>query len=905
MFDALKRRGAGQKPPSQAEELEPLLAEARKERAALMALLEEAKSAGGKFAETTRALGDAYAHAGEVGTRVDDVSRRLKSVETTAASVDAAGLRVAALMATVREAELAVQQILAPGGELQQQRQIAQQLSAHALQARAALDLLASEQETLTRLRADLGGTTEELQAAGKRMTGATSQIEALRAAAAAAANDEARLRDLARESRDEVMAVAGTARELEQKLQRFTELQDAAGRLDERLMAQHALAEHVAQKTKVLENQKRTIEHAIVEAHRLGEMMSVMDSQVSRLNDGNQRAIRVDENVERIDRLVRESTEKLETAIRARDGLAADLVRLDRDRSSLTEFGKKYEERLAGERRALDASQARVAALEGAVARLEQTQAVVGAREQELTAMSDRLSSLASQVETFDARARAVGDKVQALDGVQQDLSRLDEISRRVTWQMESLKTARKDLDEMRMDIQAFYIEHAEASQLRDRLAGDRATLEAFLERMGAFATQLPDLDARMNAIKGKLSIVDEGSQKAANLVAVADDLDRHMTRLVGYQQFVERIDGRLDALAVLTADVDRKLEEQLARRQEADELRSVFDGVSIQATDLRRKLDDVSDVQAKLLPITTQVASLRADVERAHSRLAATLQDQTELGQQETRISGMLESVRTLVGDVSERLSQAQGLTSALSRSEAIKDTLMKELSVVQGRQSEVAGQMDAAEAHLKDIDGVFRKLEQRRDQIAFTEHRIGAFEATANELTAQCETVERRLRDLAAQNEMLAAVRRDVEGVHSASADSKADLAYLEAHRSEVVALRAQLDEVLAMARSTEERLSEIQARKRMVDEVQLKVNVITGMLADVRVNLETVGEQKAVLDHVLEGLATLSERVSEAQSTLRSLQAERELAERIAAGIKSLRSRTTITDDRKRA
>ena len=92
------------------------------------------------------------------------------------------------------------------------------------------------------------------------------------------------------------------------------------------------------------------------------------------------------------------------------------------------------------------------------------------------------------------------------------------------------------------------FYKSHAAATQLRDRLAADRSALEGFLERTAVFSTGLPELESRMDAITGKLAIVDEGTQKAANLVSIADDLDRQMTRIATQQQFVERVETRLN---------------------------------------------------------------------------------------------------------------------------------------------------------------------------------------------------------------------------------------------------------------------------------------------------------------------------------------------------------------------
>ena len=45
------------------------------------------------------------------------------------------------------------------------------------------------------------------------------------------------------------------------------------------------------------------------------------------------------------------------------------------------------------------------------------------------------------------------------------------------------------------------------------------------------------------MDVQVAKLSVVEEGTQKAAALVAVAEDLDRQMTRIAGHQQLVEKL--------------------------------------------------------------------------------------------------------------------------------------------------------------------------------------------------------------------------------------------------------------------------------------------------------------------------------------------------------------------------
>ena len=112
----------------------------------------------------------------------------------------------------------------------------------------------------------------------------------------------------------------------------------------------------------------------------------------------------------------------------------------------------------------------------------------------------------------------------------------------------------------------------------------------------------------------------------------------------------------------------------------------------------------------------------------------------------------------------------------------------------------------------------------------------------------------------------------------------------------HRTQVDAVRKQLDNALKSVGETEERMAALETRKKLVDEVQTKTNVIVNVLEDVRVNLEMLGEQRAVVDHVVESMAGVNETVQKAQATLKALQTERELGERIERSIKQLRSKS---------
>ena len=99
------------------------------------------------------------------------------------------------------------------------------------------------------------------------------------------------------------------------------------------------------------------------------------------------------------------------------------------------------------------------------------------------------------------------------------------------------------------------------------------------FGERTAAMLSRTPDLEARLDAVLGKMALVDEGNQSAARLGELAAELDAQVTRVGARLQFVEKLEQRVNGLHVVTAEVEHKLAEQLARRAEVESLKSLCD--------------------------------------------------------------------------------------------------------------------------------------------------------------------------------------------------------------------------------------------------------------------------------------------------------------------------------------
>src|SRR5256885_13781180 len=109
------------------------------------------------------------------------------------------------------------------------------------------------------------------------------------------------------------------TVKDVENKLGPLARLHELSQSTDERLSALNALAEHVAHKAKVLESQQQAVEHAVVQANRVNEMVWSMDVQIGKLGEGMKQVAKAEETVHRIEKLTEEAAAQFDSTSRLR----------------------------------------------------------------------------------------------------------------------------------------------------------------------------------------------------------------------------------------------------------------------------------------------------------------------------------------------------------------------------------------------------------------------------------------------------------------------------------------------------------------------------------------------------------------------------------------------------------
>ncbi|MFO1265933.1 MAG: hypothetical protein U1F25_07350 [Rubrivivax sp.] len=324
-----------------------------------------------------------------------------------------------------------------------------------------------------------------------------------------------------------------------------------------------------------------------------------------------------------------------------------------------------------------------------------------------------------------------------------------------------------------------------------------------------------------------------------------------------------------RADALAGVFAALLEQAEE-VARRQAELELRQ--DAVLGKMT-----LADEGHVSARHL--AEMEGELDAQLVRVQDRLDFI-----------DRLEQRVGNLQAVVADVERRLSAQLSRRSEVESLKALADALVE--------------QMVQAHQRLEDVAAVQQRLLPVAAQAAAlagtleaSQQAVNAFEGRLAALGQGTGAMESKLDALAERGALLASLRTEIDALREVGERSRADVQFVSEREAALAALRSQVEDLAGRAADTDGKLAGIEARRAVVEEVKSHTDTITHLLGDIQLKLEILGEQRSEIDHVGGQLARLDFTLQEAQNTLRALQREREVAERIEQGLKALRARTS--------
>ena len=880
--------GSDAQPVAVAEDLDTQIARAQDVRQALEALIAAAQSHVVHMPEVNASLEEGERRAVHLGGRLEVLAARVDDFENVRRQAQTVESRVVALEERVQEA-------LAREAQVDEHRSAIEALASLARSAGANVEELKKEGAAFLQLEERLPRLWKEFQPLFEQQATLKNDLDALRGGILTLSQDAETGRDAALKARAHAIKVTETVTELQQKFEPLSQISALSKDTDAQLRTLNGLSEHVAAKIKALEDQQSVVERALVESRRVHEMVWDMENQLKKLDEGSKRAARVEETLAALQRMQAATNSTLEEASRARENFRRDVDRQDRDAQSLIETVRRQLDQLAGNKHEIETVHERLRLVQTGLAAAETRVEAVSTREQELEQLLERMQHIAARVQELAASAESLHRKQASLGALEERLDALEAAAKRTQWQFESLAEHRKDLDALKTEIQTVHTTYEQTATLLDKLRTDKREIEVFLDRAGSFMAQASQFEIKVDALTAQIVSAEASAAKTTSVADAVGDLAARLAALEPRTQIVEDLEGRLNALSALSHDVDRRLGEQLSARTELESVKVVCEGLGAQVTDAQQKLAAVNAARLELEPAIDRLAVLQHDLEHARAALQALQRDDDTLAAQDRRLVELSETSRALSLDAAQRLETVQGLHQELDKAGTLREQLVGELAQIQKQHRDTFAQIEAADDQFNRLDTLWKKLEQRRSQLTEAEQTLGQVDGRMDELRRLTDVVERKIQNLAEREQVVEAVRRGIEGVHALGQKSQADLDVISERRAEIASATSEMERVRDSLAVTHERIVAIENRRQLVDDVQRKADTIMNLLGDVQITLDSVSEQKAMVDHVFAELARIEYLVQEARGTMRALQTERDVAQRIAENVRQFHAR----------
>ena len=213
---------------------------------------------------------------------------------------------------------------------------------------------------------------------------------------------DYAKLRETSRDARED-RRLRGSREGIENKLGPTGEAERAEQGDREKLAVLNAMAEHVSQKTRVLE----------AEAHRRTAVTEAIMSTIwsgtwtsrSATDEGLRQAARGEEIAARMDKLVEDATFRIDTAAKVRDEFVQETARMEKEGRALATAMRTNVEQLSLEKQESEVLYARLRALRESVQAAEERMDALGVKERHLSHLPQRVDEFGKMFETLLGR--------------------------------------------------------------------------------------------------------------------------------------------------------------------------------------------------------------------------------------------------------------------------------------------------------------------------------------------------------------------------------------------------------------------------------------------------------------------------------------------------------------------
>jgi len=635
------------------------------------------------------------------------------------------------------------------------------------------------------------------------------------------------------------------------------------------------ALADQVAQKTTMLEQEREAVDRAASQIAQLTRMDRELDAWLRRQEEQIRRFGPIEAKlteVKSIQDKVLSRTEELQgTSQKIEDAQQSARQAL----TDLREQMRKSSEGFELEHRGLHAVSERIGDLRNAVKECEARLSVLDAASQGTAAVQTQVRNVGEQIVDLSKEVAALAQDAARSSALRQDVSRLDQMATELAARM-------RRLDEIRPGVEQAVDQLAALKGTRELLSDGLEHMRTAAEEMsrlrethGETQAWLANADVWTRKVQGQVKELSALEPMVERIRVEVEVVKGSMVQIQSQREMVENVQRNLADIGSLSAEIKDRTE-GLKSRMDAAESR--FAQLGRQAEGAQQLSDAVTVVTSSLAEAERRMSSVDESVRAMEGRTQ--------------QINQVEEKIRLLGQDLDQRQGALDKATEHLTRASALRKEAAEAAQRMEEVTRVVGTTLAQAEERAGNLQQVSSQLETRAGSLKYIDRQLTHFEELLEKWESAQAQAAKALEQTLARQAGVEAIEAQVKHVFDLAERTVEDVQSIGSARREIEETRTMLQATQDQFKTTEETLKGFESRKRQLERAEQRLARAEALALGIRATVETLTAQKTVVDHAMESAGALGFQMKQAEALIGALRRERDLACDLKTAVASL-------------
>jgi chromosome segregation ATPase len=598
----------------------------------------------------------------------------------------------------------------------------------------------------------------------------------------------------------DVVRRVQSVERQMEPINQASTAIPD----VQHQLAVLKALADQVAQKTTMLEQEREAVDRAATQIAQLTRMDRELDAWLRRQEEQIRRFGPIEAKITEVktiqDKVLSRTEELQATSQKIEDAHQSARQAL----TDLKEQMRKSSEGFELEHRSLHAVSERIADLRKAVKECETRLGELDAATQGTAAVQTQVRNVGEQITDLSKEVVALSQEAARSSSLRQDVARLDSMATDLTGRM-------RRLDEIRPGVE-------QAVEQLTTLKGTRELLTDGLEQMRVAYEEMSRIRESHGETQAWLANADVWTRKVQSQVK----------ELSGLEPVVERIRLEVDQVKASMEQIEtgREMVQQvhtslLEVGSMNNELRERTDGLRSRMEAAEARFGQLAKQAEGAQRLSDTISVVTSSVQDAERRMGSVDESVRALESRTQQIDQVEERIRLLGQELEQRQGALDKATEHLSRASALRKEAAEAAQRMEDVTRTVGATLGQAQEQASGLQRLAGELETRAGALKSIDRQLAHFEELLSKWESAQSEAAKALEQTLARQAGVEAIEAQVKHVFDLAERTIEDVQTIGSARREVEETRAMLQATQDQFKTTEETLKGFESRKRQLE------------------------------------------------------------------------------------